>query len=100
MSEMETIEGLDPGIADVVQRLREAGFETTDSGDGVSKPNMECAMPFPHVAARLRILGDCDWLADEAHRMRAVCGEGWEVQLSYSTSDGSWLLFASQESQP
>lgn len=33
----ETIDALDPGIRDLVIALNDAGFRTTDSGDGVSK---------------------------------------------------------------
>ena len=44
---------LDPGIREVVRLLRGWGFNTTDSGDGVSKlkrdPDMEGVLPVPHV---------------------------------------------------
>jgi len=45
---------IDPGIRDVVRRLREAGYNTTDSGDGVTKfaeggEAMDCALPYAHV---------------------------------------------------
>ena len=47
---------LDPGIRDVVRYLRGKGYETTDSGDGVSKPaswfETGEALPFPHVVCR------------------------------------------------
>ena len=39
---------LDPGIVKLVRALREAGFETTDSGDGVSKG--ADGAPYAHVA--------------------------------------------------
>lgn len=41
---------LDPGIRGAVQYLRERGFETTDSGDGESKPADERVFSCPHVA--------------------------------------------------
>lgn len=42
---------MDPGIREVVRRLREAGFNTCDSGDGRSKPDNERALDEPHVFA-------------------------------------------------
>ena len=46
------ISSLDPGIRDVVKALWDANIETTDSGDGVSKPEMGCAIQAEHVACR------------------------------------------------
>ena len=40
---------LDPGIRAVVKLLNDNGFTTTDSGDGKTKTDMECALPFPNV---------------------------------------------------
>jgi len=43
---------LDPGIRDTVQFLRNGGFNTTDSGDGVSKeggPLESSMLKVPHV---------------------------------------------------
>ena len=47
---------LDPGIRNVVALIRGAGFETTDSGDGVSKLGTEqagCMRTEPHVVVRV-----------------------------------------------
>jgi hypothetical protein len=45
---------LDPGIRDVVRLLRSWGFNTTDSGDGVSKPeDYEGVLRVPHVHCTL-----------------------------------------------
>lgn len=45
--------GLDPGIRSVVMLLRSRGFETCDSGDGVSKaPDGDCVIEHPHVFMR------------------------------------------------
>lgn len=41
---------LDPGIRGAVQYLRERGFDTTDSGDGVSKPPYDRVFDVAHVA--------------------------------------------------
>lgn len=46
----EGASALDPGVRDLVLALRSAGYETTDSGDGVSKPQVDgCTLPFLHV---------------------------------------------------
>ena len=58
---------LDPGVRRLVQLLREAGFETIDSGDGVSKPEDERALHFPHVFCRVpvdRSLAEADRLLE------------------------------------
>lgn len=50
LSEAEAA-GLSPGIRDLVIALNEAGFDTTDSGDGSNwKEGMLCALPYRHVA--------------------------------------------------
>lgn len=40
---------LDPGIREVVRLLRSLRFDTTDSGDGYSKPEDERALECHHV---------------------------------------------------
>lgn len=40
---------LDPGIRETVRRLNAAGFETSDSGDGVSKDGEERVLDVAHV---------------------------------------------------
>lgn len=86
---------LDPGIREAVLLLRDAGFETSDSGDGRSKPPAGIAYPFPHVIATTTKAQ----LLDEADRMLATltahpCGiKGWVVEAIYSTRDGC-VLFA------
>jgi hypothetical protein len=46
----EIIAELDPGIRDLVVHLRGLGFDTMDSGDGVSKAESGYLYtPFPHV---------------------------------------------------
>lgn len=57
MLEEINYEELDPGIREIVRRLRELGWDTTDSGDGASKPDMECAMPFANVAIATSVKG-------------------------------------------
>ncbi len=81
--------GLDPGVVRLVTGLRSEGFQTTDSGDGVSKPADARAMDVPHVFIR------CDSVEhgiSEARRLLLVLmdaglnveRDGWDVQLSWS----------------
>lgn len=85
-----------PGIAGTVRWLRERGFDTTDSGDGVSNAGMECALPMPNVAMVVPseiMLTECDRL------YRAVVdagitpdGDSVNVEASYSPVDGVGML--------
>lgn len=82
---------LDPGIRDTVRLLREADFETTDSGDGRTKPVEERTMPGRHVVA---VLSACEPTKLSADRMAALLGPGWFVQATYSPDDGQVVLVA------
>lgn len=59
---------LDPGVRELVRRLREQNFLTCDSGDGVSKPADERVFDRPHVmiaeAHRLQTLVD-SWVSSD-----------------------------------
>lgn len=77
---------LDPGIRLTVKRLHEAGYVTTDSGDGGSKPKEDyetgCAMPFPHVvvsSTRARMCDDADAIAK-------LLGPPWVCEANYCTA--------------
>jgi len=59
--------GLDPGIRGVVEWLRAEGFDTMDSGDGVTKG--ADGSPAPHVFIRVERATMCD----VADRLRKVC---------------------------
>jgi hypothetical protein len=90
----EEVAALDSGIAGMVLHLRDNGFETTDSGDGVSKPAEWYAsgeaLPFPHVFVRIdhrRIVG-------EARRMRALLAREWRVEASYDPDNDIAILMA------
>lgn len=108
-----TIDELDPGIAAVVRLLREAGFDTTDSGDGVSKPQdwyeSGEALPFPHVFVMMRasdFLLSADFALrsfGEAARMQSLLDghePGWRVEASYAPQDHSVVLMASKGADP
>lgn len=98
---------LDPGIREVVRLVQAAGFVTTDSGDGVSKPAdwyaTGEALPYPHVVVKstpLTMVTDAHNLADLLNMPRPGSIGGWVVQATYTTNDRSCLLLASQEAFP
>lgn len=68
---------LDPGIREVVRRLNNAGFTTTDSGDGVSKPEIldGDALDFPHV-----YMVEMDDIVGESVRLRRLV-ESWGIAV-------------------
>ena len=84
------IEELDPGIRRHVLSLRDAGFETTDSGDGISKlggPGEGCMLDAPNIAI---VLPAVDCLIEEALGAQRVLDEiedGWRVEACWSTYD-------------
>jgi len=63
------LSSIDPGIRRLVALLRAHGFETTDSGDGVTKPADERALDIPHVFS---VVADRHQLIAEADRLVAV----------------------------
>jgi hypothetical protein len=92
---------VDPGIREAVQRLNEAGFHTSDSGDGVSKPAdwylSGEAIPMPHVAGPLHVMVStlATELAASAASVVAVLGPEWTCEVTYSSADKVWMFFAS-----
>lgn len=87
---------LDPGIREIVRKLRDLGWDTTDSGDGVSKPDMECAMSFPNIAVATacdRFFRDADALDIELSRIEP----GWTVEATYWPACGTVILLATKE---
>jgi hypothetical protein len=80
---------LDENIVNVVRFLAENGFETIDSGDGVSKVEgdepMGCAMAFPNVA----IVTLRDAVIDECDRLYRILQDlGVEVNALQENEDG------------
>lgn len=93
-------EELDPGIRETVRRLRRHGFETTDSGDGVSKPadwyqpdehGITQAMNFPHVIC----LTSPDRLIADAQRL-VVLFPTWQVEATYYPRNDKGILMISK----
>lgn len=57
---------INPGIVKLVAMLRSNGFDTVDSGDGVTNvPLMECVLERPHVF----IVVEPDKMISESHRL-------------------------------
>lgn len=77
---------LDPGIRDRVLAFIEAGFRTTDSGDGISKGNVEEALPFPH----LYFTCETEDIISLSDRAIELAGEGASVEPSLYKRDGKW----------
>lgn len=91
---------LDPGVRFLVARMREAGFCTTESGDGTKVDGQPDALPFPHVYA---VVWPAD-MAAEAQRLAALIasfgvppGPG-DVEASYDPTDGSAVLVVTDAS--
>ncbi len=88
-------EELDPGIKATVELLQSEGFDTCDSGDGVSKDPEDRAMDVPHVfvaATRYDMLFEAD-------RMLGVLDESWTIEASYNPSDRHATILAYRMSE-
>lgn len=81
-------DALDPGIRDVVVLLRSNGFDTTDSGDGVSKPPEGRVFDFPHVA----VVTSPALLVFEAERLAALLGKPWKVEATWTVGEVAVLF--------
>ena len=90
---------IDPGIREVVRWVNSLGFETTDSGDGVSKlGTMECALDVPHVhiieldvVAAVRI-ADALYAAVITRGIVLDSMRGPSIQLSYDPADSTSVV--------
>lgn len=84
---------LDPGVRDLVRWLRVYwNLNTTDSGDGVSKPAEARVMDVPHVMA----VGDRDTLVEIAwllhERWKPYEEENKLIEVSWNVATGTWML--------
>jgi len=89
----DTVAALDPGVRDLVVALREAGFDTVDSGDGESKDPEHRELDYPHVM----MVVSPTRITNEARRLQAWIDAdghfaGWVIEASYSPKDGVALL--------
>lgn len=105
MTTIVDFSGLDVGVRNTVFWLRRAGFETVDSGDGITKATDSDYvdgefLPYPHVA----MLVTPSEMVREADRLMATleeAGVNFEpvdpetdptIQTSYSPVDGHAVL--------
>jgi hypothetical protein len=88
----------DPGIRGIVHDLNLAGFETSDSGDGVTKPQeVGETLPFPHVAVATTpatMVADADRLLSFL-RGHDEMGDGFVIESTYSPEDRCAVILAS-----
>ena len=87
-----------PGIRKTVLFLQRHGFNTTDSGDGVSNEGMGCELDHPNVF----MLCPPDKLLTESHRLLELLArqgvrctpdpDGPHIEVSYDPSDGIGIL--------
>jgi len=84
---------LDPGVRNFVGFLRSKGFNTTDSGDGESKPEEARIMPWPHVF--ISVPGAEQNLIPESQRLlveMTAAGldvQPGDIQATYDPTQGS-----------
>jgi hypothetical protein len=98
------MQNLDPGIAQTVALLRHWGFQTCDSGDGVTKlaeGDTDGVLDFPHVVMRV---DDPSNLVAEARRLRESldtmgitvsqqgAGEVW-IEASFDPVNNTAVIF-------
>lgn len=92
---------LDPGIRKTVQALREMGFNTTDSGDGVSKGTqvddmgMAEVLSIAHVHCRVAPadgLSESKRLAEELLSRCNYQAQPGQIQLTYDPVDNIAVL--------
>lgn len=81
---------LDPGIRSTVEFLREHGFETTESGDGISKPQDQRTLHVPHVF----MVVDPPKMVTESDRLynliknHGYLKEDTHIEAAYNPTDG------------
>lgn len=98
----DQIDQLDPGVRTLVQVVRALGYETTDSGDGSKFGDMDGALPFPHVCARISTHLPAMHAVQAAHSLHRRLADAIRfgrmpevklaVEVSYSTADKIAIL--------
>lgn len=91
-----------PGIKKTVEWLQNLGYETVDSGDGVSNEGMGCELPFPHVFMQIEGLGLVaaaktlmGQLANAGVRVGEMLPDGTpqpKIEVSYDPLDDTAIL--------
>lgn len=97
----EILDGLSPGIRDLVVDLRAAGFNTCDSGDGSNyEDGMECAVPFRMIA----IVVSIERLASETARLAEWCRArpldwpAYQIEGSWNPAESTPLILLTEAS--
>lgn len=89
---------IDSGVQELVRRLQEARWATTDSGDGRSKfidgrPVMEGALDFPHVFIRVEHPEELVEAADQLLRQVQEWTEApFQIEASYDPANRISIL--------
>ena len=89
------IDEIQPRMKRTVAWLQSLGFQTTDSGDGVTnvEAGMEGALDFPHVMMSvpppLRLIQESERLLETC---RLVGIQGFKIEASYDPDDSSCIL--------
>ena len=82
---------LDAGIREQVSILRNAGYNTTDSGDGSKWGKIDCAFaPHPHIIAKH--VGSLESARIAALEGLDILGHGWDAEISYGIGDDFVML--------
>lgn len=87
------VKDCDPGIQEAVVKCLDAGFHTTDSGDGESKRDENgelplCAIGIPNV---MMLVEDKNELISECERLKELFPD-WSVEAGYNPDDGLCTL--------
>jgi hypothetical protein len=101
----KTVAELDPGIRDLVVALNDAGWQTTDSGDGESKPEDERVFHVRHVVvADPRNGASSDDLIDVADHLQRELNRlghgGFCVEATYCTEDEHTTFLVRERALP
>jgi len=87
---------LNPGIRKMVQLLREAGFNTTDSGDGATH-DCECDHPNPYVSIEV----DPESLVQQAQAIKKLLvSKGVSFPIPQSEEDAESFPFIEANYSP
>lgn len=94
-NQLKILKACDPGIRGRVEALMSAGFDTCDSGDGVSKPLLEGVLRFPHVVVKTSPAG-MRAVADRVLVTLRAKGyaDGLHVEATYDPADRSATVMA------
>lgn len=93
------LDTLDPGIRVVVYLLRDKGFDTTESGDGVTKAEDARTFTVPHVVvtcSKEDLIKTADQLSAFLVRHHKSVGPNWRIEASYCPTDASVVILCTK----